>query len=181
MNQRPKRLSKSFFNRGAKIVAKELLGKKLLRAFPDGHKKTGIITETEAYIGVKDKASHSYGGRRTKRNEIMYQEAGRVYVYFTYGMHWLLNFVVSKKDDPQAVLIRGLDVISGPARLTKYLGIDKSFYGEDLTKSKKVWVEEVDAKAKESDIKSLPRVGVNYAGSWKNKYLRFIYEKKQLF
>jgi DNA-3-methyladenine glycosylase len=172
-----KRLNKSFFKRDAEIVAKELLGKRLLRIFPNRTKKEGIITETEAYIGTKDRASHSFGGKRTKRNEVMYGEAGRVYVYFTYGIHWMLNFVVSGKDDPQAVLIRGLDVVSGPARLTKYLEIDKSFYGEDLTKSKKICVEE-GVKIKGSDIKSLPRIGINYAGMWKDKPLRFIYEKR---
>lgn len=177
MSQKTKKLSKSFFARDAKVVAKELLGKKLLRIFPDGTKKEGIIIETEAYVGIKDKASHSFGGRRTKRNEAMYGEAGRVYVYFTYGMHWLLNFVVSGKDDPQAVLIRGLNSVSGPARLTKYLSIGKDFYGEDLTKSKRIWVEE-GIKVKKSEIKSLPRIGVNYAGEWRDKLLRFVYEKK---
>jgi DNA-3-methyladenine glycosylase len=90
----------------------------------------------------------------------------------------MLNFVVSDKDDPQAVLMRGLNVVSGPARLTRYLEIDKSFYGEDLTKSKRIWVEEA-IKVKGSDIKSLPRVGVNYAGGWKNKKLRFLIESME--
>jgi DNA-3-methyladenine glycosylase len=175
MSQKAKRLNKKFFERGAEEVAKELLGKNLVRILPDGTRKEGIVTETEAYVGTEDRASHSFGGRRTKRNEIMYGEAGKIYVYFTYGMHWILNFVVSGKDDPQAILIRGLDVISGPARLTKYLKIDKSFYGEDITKSKIIWVEE-GIKVKGNDIKSLPRVGVNYAGGWKNKKLRFLIE-----
>jgi DNA-3-methyladenine glycosylase len=175
MSQKPKRLNKKFFERSAKEVAKELLGKNLVRILPDGTRKEGIITETEAYVGTEDRASHSFGGRRTKRNEIMYGEAGKIYVYFTYGMHWMLNFVVSGKDDPQAVLIRGLNVVSGPARITKYLKIDKSFYGEDITKSKIIWVEE-GIKVKRNDIKSLPRVGVNYAGGWKNKKLRFLIE-----
>lgn len=174
MNRKLKRLNRPFFNRGAEIVAKELLGKKIVRVMPGGKKLEGIITETEAYIGIDDKASHAYGGRRTKRNEVMYGEAGKVYVYFTYGMHWLINFIVSEKNDPQAVLIRGLDKIAGPARLTKYLKIDKDFYGEDLTKSKKIWVEETGNKFKENQIKKRPRVGINYAGQWKNKKLRFL-------
>jgi len=178
MSQKSKRLNKKFFERDAKEIARELLGKRLVRLLPDGIKKEGIITETEAYVGVKDKASHAYGGRRTKRNEVMYGEAGKIYVYFTYGIHWMLNFVVSDKDDPQAVLMRGLNVVSGPARLTKYLEIDKSFYGEALTKSKRIWVEEA-IKVKGSDIKSLPRVGVNYAGGWKNKKLRFLIESTE--
>jgi DNA-3-methyladenine glycosylase len=174
MSQKSKRLNKAFFERSAEEVAKELLGKILVRILPTGAKKEGIIIETEAYVGVKDRASHSFGGRRTKRNEIMYGEAGRIYVYFTYGMHWMLNFVVSGKNDPQAVLIRGLDNVSGPARLTKYLGIDKSFYGEDLTKSKRIWVEDAGNIVAKKDIQSLPRIGVNYARQWKNKKLRFL-------
>ncbi|MGA2910573.1 MAG: DNA-3-methyladenine glycosylase [Candidatus Microgenomates bacterium] len=179
MSQKIKRLNKEFFKRGAKEVAKDLLGKKLVRILPNRRRKEGIITETEAYVGILDKASHSFGGRRTKRNEVMYGEAGRVYVYFTYGMHWLLNFVVSKKDNPQAVLIRSLDMVTGPARLTKYLGIDKSFYGEDLTKSERIWVEATGNIVKKGDIKKLPRIGVNYAGSWKAKLLRFLYAEKK--
>jgi len=174
MSQKPKRLSRTFFSRGAVIVAKELLGKKLVRILPSGEIKSGIITETEAYTGVEDKACHSYRGKRTKRNEIMYGLAGKVYVYFTYGMHWMLNFVVSKKGDPQAVLIRGLDKISGPARCTKYLEIDKSFYAEDLTRSKRIWVEDVGTILKGGEIKKLPRVGIGYAGEWKDKPYRLM-------
>lgn len=164
----------SFYNRPAEVVARDLLGKRIVRVLSSGSELEGIITETEAYIGTADKASHSFSGRRTKRNEIMYGEAGKVYVYFTYGMHWLMNFVTSGVDDPQAVLIRGLDKISGPARVTKYLKIDKSFYGEDLTKSKRIRVEETGIRYKEKEIKKLPRVGINYAGAWKNKKLRFL-------
>lgn len=173
MTQKRKRLSRKFFKRDARVVAQELLGKKIVRVLPGGAKLTSIITETEAYVGIKDKASHSFGGRRTKRNEVLYGPPGHTYVYFTYGMHWLLNIITSKKGDPQGVLIRGLDKALGPGRLTKYLKIDKDFYGEDITKGKRLWVESTDLKIKNSDVQKLPRVGINYAGEWKDKLLRF--------
>lgn len=168
------KLLRNFFGRNADIVAHDLLGKKIVRILSDKSKIEGIITDTEAYVGVKDKAAHSYGGCRTKRNEIMYGEGGCVYVYFTYGIYWLMNFVVSGKEDPQAVLIRGVDVISGPARVTKYFQIGRDFYGEDLIKSKRIWVEDIGIKYKENRISKLPRIGIDYAGEWKNKKLRFL-------
>ena len=168
------RLLGDFFGRNADVVARDLLGKKIVRISSNGSKIAGIITETEAYVGVKDKAAHSYAGRRTKRNEVMYGKAGIIYVYFTYGMHWLMNFVVSEKEDPQAVLIRGVDAISGPARVTKYFQIGKDFYGEDLVESKRIWVEDIGIKYKENRISKLPRVGIDYAEEWKSKKLRFL-------
>lgn len=173
MKLKQKRLNRRFFARSAEKVAEDLLGKKIVRVMPDGSILHGIITETEAYVGVEDAASHSYRGRRTKRNEIMYQKAGLVYVYFTYGMHWLLNIVTSEENDPQAVLIRGIDKAGGPAKLTKYLHIDKDFYGEDVVQSERIWIEEAGVKIKDSDIERLPRVGIPYAGEWKDKLLRF--------
>lgn len=160
------KLKRDFFERGAEAVAKDLLGKRLVRVFDDSEKISGIITETEAYVGRQDLASHASGGRRTKRNEVMYATAGLIYVYFTYGMHWMFNIVTSAKDDPQAVLIRSLDIVSGPARLTKHLKIGKSFYGEDITKSKRIYIDD--------NIRALPRVGVDYAKKWKSKKLRFL-------
>src|SRR3989304_7434963 len=112
------RLKRDFFARPAEVVAPELLGKFLVRKMPDGSVREGMITEIEAYVGTEDLASHASGGRRTARNAVMYGPPGHAYVYFTYGMHWLLNVVPSRKDDPQAVLIRGLDIVSGPSRLT---------------------------------------------------------------
>lgn len=174
------RLQRKFFNRPAEIVAKDLLGKKIVRFMPDGREISGVIAETEAYTGVEDKASHSYGGRRTKRNEVMYGFAGHIYIYFTYGMHWMLNFITGDKGSPEGVLIRGVDKVNGPGRVTKYFHLDKDFYGEDLTKSKRIWVEDISLKIKGSDIKKTPRIGVNYAKEWKNKKLRFLVESTLL-
>lgn len=167
------RLGRYFFNRSAEIVALELLGKKLCRRLADGKVLHGIITETEAYLGVEDLASHSRLGLRTKRNEVMYGLPGMAYVYFTYGMHWLLNFVCSRKDDPQAVLIRGLDAERGPARLTKIFQIDGALNGEDVVKSKELWVE-TGITIPRSNIVRTSRIGVAYAREWKDKPLRFI-------
>lgn len=168
-----KRLGRRFFSRFAEVVAPDLLGKFLVRRLPDGSVKEVIIIETEAYVGVEDRASHSAGGRRTPRNEVMYGPPGHAYVYFTYGMHWLLNVVTSKRDDPQAVLIRGLDSVSGPARLTKFLGVDQKLNGEDLTKSRILWLEDRGIGIKPVEIKKTPRIGVDYAGEWKDALLRF--------
>lgn len=173
MKQKIKKLPREFFARDAAVVARKLLGKKIVRVIPDGGKITAVITETEAYLGVKDKASHSFGGRRTKRNEIMYGKAGHTYVYFTYGMHWLLNIITSKVGVPQGVLIRAIDKAEGPARLTKYLKIDKDFYGEDIVKSQRLWIENTALSVKNANIQILPRIGIDYAEEWKDKPLRF--------
>lgn len=172
MKQKTKRLSRKFFSQNTKTVARQLLGKRIVRVLPSGEKLSGIITETEAYLGVKDKGCHSFGGRRTKRNEVMYGESGHIYVYFTYGMHWLLNIITSEVENPEGVLIRGVDKAEGPARLTKYLKIDKDFYGEDITRSERIWVEN-GIKINKSKIEELPRVGINYAEEWKDKLLRY--------
>ena len=100
----------------------------------DGSVSRYMITEVEAYRGIEDLACHASKGR-TLRTEIMFQEGGCLYMYFIYGMYWMLNIVTGGKDDPQAVLIRGVEGYSGPGRLTKSLGIDKSYYGEDITVS----------------------------------------------
>lgn len=170
-------LNRKFFEHDAEAVARQLLGQKLVRVFADGARKEGVITETEAYLGIEDKAAHSFGGRRTKRTEVMFGKAGVAYVYFTYGLHWLLNVVVGKIDDPQAVLIRAVDGISGPARLTKYLEIDGSFNGEDLAKSKRIWIEDLGVKIGQQDVRVTPRIGIDYAKEWKDKPLRFLLEK----
>ena len=169
-----KRLNRKFFARDAEMVARELLGKVLVRKFPDGTRKGGMIVETEAYVGAEDLASHASQGRRTKRNEVMYGPPGRAYVYFTYGLHWLLNTVTAAVDDPQAVLIRGLDIASGPARLTKLLQVDGDFNGEDLVKSKELYLEDQGIKVKDNKVEVTPRIGIDYAKEWKDKPLRFV-------
>ncbi len=158
-------------NLDADKVARQLLGHYLCRRFPNGQVKKYLITEVEAYLGEKDKACHSSKGR-TKRTEVMYGPAGYWYVYLIYGMYYMLNLVTSPPNEPQAVLFRGLKGIEGPGRLTRSLEIDKNFNGQPAAKSSGLWLEkgvEVDQK----DILILPRVGVEYAGEWKDKLLRF--------
>ena len=164
------RLKRDFFTRDVLDVAPGLLSKILAIRSGDGLIRRFKISETEAYRGSEDKACHAYKGR-TPRTEIMYHEGGRLYVYFVYGMYWMLNIVTGTVNDPQAVLIRGFENCTGPGRVAKLLGIDKSFYGEDLTGSSRIWIEESGISP---SFETGPRIGVDYAGEyWKNKQWRF--------
>ncbi len=170
------RLQRDFFTRDVLEVAPDLLGKILVRKFDDNSIKKYLITEVEAYRGHEDLACHASKGR-TPRTEIMFHEGGHVYVYLIYGMYWMLNFVTDLKDTPQAVLIRGIEGFDGPGKLTKNLLIDKSFYGEDLISSNRLWIENSQI-SKDFKIKTTPRIGIDYAGDiYKNKLWRFITEK----
>lgn len=165
------RLPKSFFTRDVLDVAPDLLGKVLVRKFEDGTIKKFIISEVEAYRGKEDLACHACKGR-TPRTEIMFQDGGYIYVYLIYGMYWMLNFVTNKKDIPQAVLIRGIENFNGPGKLTKALQIDKSFYGENLFESDRLWIE---SGIEEISYNTTPRIGIDYAGEiWKNKPWRYL-------
>lgn len=170
------RLGNDFFSRDVLIVAPELVGKKLCRLNPNGLTNRYTITEVEAYRGTDDLACHASKGR-TPRTEVMFGEGGRVYVYLIYGMYWMLNFVTGQKNDPQAVLIRGLKECYGPGKLTRLIGIDKSFYGEDLFVSSRIWVEESGLSPK---IETNSRIGVDYAGTeWASKPWRFTAQNKK--
>jgi DNA-3-methyladenine glycosylase len=166
------RLEKYFFQRDVLEVAPNLIGKYLVRYFGKGKIERRKIIEVEAYKGENDKASHARFGK-TPRNKIMWEEGGLIYVYFVYGMYWMLNIVTGKKNNPQAVLIRGVEGINGPGKLGKWISLDKTFYGEDLGKSRRIWVEDLSDN-KTCKIKTAERVGVSYAGSWAKKKWRFI-------
>ncbi len=171
------RLGLDFFSKDVLEVAPALLGKFLVRVFPDGKIVTSTITETEAYKGEEDIACHASKGR-TDRTEIMYHQGGAIYIYLIYGMYWMLNFVTGNEGNPQAVLIRGLNNVYGPGRLTKFLNIDKSFYGENLTNSKRIYV--CDNRNPIS-YKVNKRIGIDYSGEiWKNKPWRFTLLEKKL-
>lgn len=167
-----KSLSRNFYNQSTLKVAKNLLGKYLVRQI--GSKKISLmITEVEAYVGSKDKACHASCGK-TERNKIMFSKGGNWYVYFTYGMHWMLNIVTDKKNYPAAVLIRGTNEIKGPARITKFLDINKELNGKLANKKNGLWIEDRGYKIKLSEINKAPRIGINYAGPiWANKLWRF--------
>jgi DNA-3-methyladenine glycosylase len=164
-------LPQSFFNRDVKKVAEELLGCYLVR---DGERH--IITETEAYDGCEDLACHASKGR-TPRTEVMYGEAGHIYTYLIYGMYWMLNIITGPKGYPAGVLIRGIDGVSGPGRVSKKLAIDKNFYGKKLGKETGLWIEKGE-KIPKDKIEKTARVGVDYAGPiWAKKEWRFVVKK----
>jgi len=166
------RLDENFYRQDVIIVAKGLLGATLVRQFDDGQKLHLTITDVEVYKGEEDLACHASKGR-TLRTEVMYQPGGKVYVYLIYGMYWLLNIVTGPDDHPQAVLIRGTREVSGPGRIGKVLQLDKSFYGEDLSTSNRLWIEPSDTKI--TKIIESPRIGVDYAGSyWSEVNWRFV-------
>lgn len=168
-----KRLPSSFFDRPTLDVARDLIGNVLVRKLSRTTERL-MITETEAYDGLRDKASHASRGK-TKRNEIMFREAGHIYAYFTYGMHWMLNIVTGPRNYPAAVLIRGLETIQGPGRLTKRLRITGSLNGKKLGRASGLWIEKGSRAIPAKHIKSTPRIGVDYAGSiWAKKKWRFI-------
>src|SRR5262245_50595287 len=145
----PVRLSRVFFNRPTLRVARDLLGKTLVRA-RGNRRLCGMITEVEAYKGPRDLASHAARGRRTPRVEPLYCEGGTIYVYLVYGIHWLLNFSTAGAGRPEGVLIRGVLAdpaderrrLDGPGRLTQYLDIDKRLDGGDATTSTELWIED---------------------------------------
>jgi DNA-3-methyladenine glycosylase len=165
-----KRLMQDFFCRDVLLVAPELIGKILVMRSSENIIKRYMITETEAYRGAEDRACHASKGR-TERTEVMYNNGGKIYVYLVYGIYWMLNFVTGEKNSPQAALIRGIEGFNGPGKLTVELGIDRSFYGIDLTTSQKIWVEDSGYKPV---INKGPRIGIDYSGEiWKNKQWRY--------
>jgi DNA-3-methyladenine glycosylase len=164
------RLPRDFYIRDVLDVAPELPGKDLIIKLKDGSLGRFMVTEVEAYRGSEDRACHAFKGR-TARTEIMFHEGGRLYIYLIYGMYWMLNIVTGEKDIPQAVLIRGVTKFPGPGRLTKSLGIDKSFYGEDLILSDRIWFEDPGLV---HPVNIGHRIGVDYAGEyWKTRPWRY--------
>jgi len=191
------RPARRWFQRDADALARALLGQRLVRLDEAGHRLAGLIVETEAYLGTPDKAAHTYNGRRTHRNETMWGQAGHVYVYFTYGMHYCLNVTADAAEIPTACLIRALaplegldamrhnragkiphdrlretDLCSGPAKLCQALAIDRELDGEDLTRSSHLYLTPGESPA-EDRITVGPRIGIAYAEAWADEPLRF--------
>ena len=178
-------LKRSFYVQPTIEIAKQLLGKFLCRKI-NGKLYIGKIVETEAYLGAKDLACHASRGM-TERNKAMFGPAGRAYVYFIYGMYHCLNVVTEKENDPCAVLIRALEpvkiiflsdkggskgVLNGPAKLCREFKIDRKLNNWDLTLGEKLWLEN-GKTIKPDQIKKSKRIGVDYAGIWKDRLLRF--------
>jgi DNA-3-methyladenine glycosylase len=172
-------LDNKFFLKSAQNVACDLLGKYIVRKWK-GKEISLSICEVEAYDGFKDRASHASRGK-TPRNSIMFDDAGFWYIYFTYGMHWMMNIVTGAKDYPSAVLIRGAGDILGPARLTKFLHVSGAQNKKFACQKNGLWIEDRGIKIKKSHIQRLPRIGVAYAGPvWSKKKYRFLYNEDKL-
>jgi len=182
------KLPRSFYSRDAETVAKELLGQILITRLPQGEAR-GLIVETEAYLGREDKAAHSFGGKKTQRNEVLYGPAGHAYIYLIYGLYHLFNIVVGEPGDPQAVLIRALEPLagfeimakrrkteqkklltSGPGRLSEAMGITRQLNGENLLGEPLFIAKGTDEPR---EIIAKPRIGIDYAQEWVDKPLRF--------
>lgn len=171
-------------------VTRELLGKLLVVTDEHGHHVSGMIVETEAYMGEADRAAHSFGGRRTARNEITYAIGGRVYVFFIYGMYYQLNFVTGPVDYPHVALIRAIEPVegieimrsrrgpmpdknltSGPGKLCIAFGIDRALNGKDLL-GNRIWLEDYKT-VPEDEIAAGKRIGIDYAQEYADKPWRF--------
>jgi len=178
------KLNQDFYIRSSVTqVAQELLGKYIF-TFINNKLTAGIITETEAYAGVIDRASHAYNGRRTTRTEVMYARGGVAYVYLCYGVHHLFNIVTNQRDVPHAVLLRGIYPVSGieimekrvgkkfkdksfsdgPGKASKALAIQVIHNGENL-EGNKIWIEDKGVQINKKDYTQGPRIGVIYAGN----------------
>ncbi|PIR44179.1 3-methyladenine DNA glycosylase [Candidatus Wolfebacteria bacterium CG10_big_fil_rev_8_21_14_0_10_31_9] len=182
-------LPEKFFQQPTLKIAHNLLGKFLVRKYR-GKRIYLLITEVEAYDGFNDKASHASRGK-TLRNSPMFETGGIFYIYFTYGMHYMLNIVTDSKDYPSAILIRAgiatsmnnLSIqqfnnksihINGPAKLTKFLKINKKINGLRAIRKNNLWFEDHGIKIKKSQIITKPRTGVDYAGPiWSKKLYKF--------
>ncbi len=166
-------LSPSFFARSPLTVAPDLLGKYLVRRI-DGRDIALMINEVEVYDGPDDLACHARVGK-TPRTAPMFGPPGHFYIYFVYGIHWMLNIVVEKDGYPAALLIRGAGEIAGPARLTKYLHITKDLNTKEISKETGLWCEDRGIEVNKDTITKTPRIGVSYAGPiWAEKPYRFI-------
>ncbi|MBE7720706.1 DNA-3-methyladenine glycosylase [Lacrimispora indolis] len=197
-----KKLDREFYNRDSILVARELLGKVLVHQW-EGQRVSARIVEAEAYMGLEDKAAHSYGGRRTPRVEVMYGDPGFAYIFPIYGMYFCFNVVTREKGVPQAVLIRGVEplegiremaekrygkpyeelsksqrkgISNGPGKLCKALSLDRSFNGADLC-GDQVYIEE--GPGEDFQIIATKRIGIDYAEEARDYLWRFYIEGTQ--
>ena len=200
------KVSREFYTRGDTLkISRELLGKLLVIPTAASERVSGMIVETEAYLGAIDKAAHSYGNRRTARTETMFAVGGTAYIFFIYGMYFQFNVVVGEIDTPHAILIRAVEPVenveimrvrrnaksknpskqildknltSGPGKLCIAFGIDRTFNNEDLL-GEKVWLEDFKVFS-DSEISSGKRIGIDYAEEFAEKPWRF-WVKDNLF
>lgn len=186
------KLTRDFYCRDALTVARELLGKELVRK--NGHQEIRCrIVETEAYMGPEDRACHAWNNKRTKRTEVMFHSGGKAYIYFIYGSSWCLNIVTGMQDTPEAVLIRAVepvagldhirenreikskkkeDLCNGPGKLCKALALSGDFNGYDLIGGNDLYITE-GTDISEEEIKAGKRINIDYAGEYRDKPWRF--------
>ncbi|MBI4470339.1 MAG: DNA-3-methyladenine glycosylase [Acidobacteria bacterium] len=190
---KPLRLPRDFYDRPTGMVARALLGKCLVHETAGG-RVAGMVVETEAYVGPHDLACHASKGR-TRRTEVMFGRPGHLYVYLIYGMYHCLNIVTEREGHPSAVLIRALQPVerrgqhdftadarqlwpNGPGKLCRFLEIDRTHNGFDLT-SGRIWLEDRGVKVAARQVVRTPRIGIEYAGEWKRKLLRYYVKENQ--
>ena len=171
----------SWFQRETSQVAHDLIGCMLCKRQADGHVIRCTITETEAYLGIRDKACHSYNDKRTSRTDVMYGLGGTIYVYLIYGMYEMLNLITQTEGIPEGVMIRSAflngastkkeyKLLAGPGKLTRYLGIDRSLKGQTLGEESGLWVE---SASMQPEVVMTPRIGIDYAEEakdWPERY-----------
>jgi DNA-3-methyladenine glycosylase len=185
------KLPRDFYTRtNVLTISRDLLGKLLVVPDESGRRVSGMIVEVEAYRGPEDRASHAFGGRRTKRTETMYGQGGIAYVYFVYGMYYQFNVVTHEADTPHAILVRALDPVegietmrqrrhshpdhnltNGPGKLCIALGIDRQLDKADLL-GERVWLEHYKSVSR-AKVATGPRIGIDYAKEWIDKPWRF--------
>ncbi|MBL8990706.1 MAG: DNA-3-methyladenine glycosylase [Phycisphaerae bacterium] len=191
-----RRWKRSDFALDARALARRLIGALVCRRV-GGRVLAGRIVETEAYLGVRDRGCHTFGGRRTARVEPMYGPPGTAYVYFTYGMHFCFNVVAGAEGEPVAVLVRSLRPVAGlgqmrrrrtvrgrpppadealcrgPANLCRALGLDRRHSGLDLAESEELWIASDDRTGEPAGLCNGPRIGLRNAGAWARRRLRW--------
>ena len=176
-------LAQKFYQQNTLKIAQNLLSCFLIRKIGNKIIKS-VITETEAYIGENDLASHASKGR-TPRTEIMYDKSGHTYIYMIYGMYHCLNIATEKKNFPAAVLIRSIKIegvdykkTNGPGKLCKFLKIDRKLNNWDITKGEKLWIEKPVQNFSKKNIVAGKRIGIDYAKHCKNYLWRFYIKEK---
>jgi DNA-3-methyladenine glycosylase len=187
------RLTREFFQRPALVVSRELLGQRLVRLEDGGMRLSGRIVETEAYVGTEDQACHARSGR-SARNATMWGPAGYAYVYFTYGMHWMLNLVTGEEGHPEAVLLRGIrpeegirvmrerrsveddrNLANGPGKICQAFAIDGAMDGLDVCAAGSILFLEAGIPIPDEHVTNTPRVGINNVSEpWKSIPWRFV-------
>lgn len=174
----------SWFQRETSEVARELVGCTLCVRQESGEIRRCIITETEAYLGCRDKACHTYNQRKTQRTEVMYEAGGTLYVYLIYGLYEMLNIITQTEGVPEGVMLRAgyfeeastrqeFKLMAGPGKLTRQMGIHRGYKGKRLELESGVWIE---AKTEHPEIVQTPRIGIDYAEEAKDWLERYCWK-----